>query len=60
MKVIECKDLTKTYLRKNVLNKLSFTIKENTITGLVGRNGAGKTTLLKNHLWINQRNVRRD
>src|SRR3954451_6808016 len=48
MKVIECKDLTKTYLRKNVLNKLSFTIKENTITGLVGRNGAGKTTLLKN------------
>ena len=47
MKVIECKDLTKTYLRKNVLNKLSFTIKENTITGLVGRNGAGKTTILK-------------
>ena len=47
MKVIECKDLTKTYLRRNVLNKLSFTIKENTITGLVGRNGAGKTTLLK-------------
>ena len=30
-----------------MLNKLSFTIKENTITGLVGRNGAGKTTLLK-------------
>ena len=47
MKVIECKDLTKTYLRRNVLNKLSFTIKENTITGLVGRNGAGKTTILK-------------
>lgn len=47
MKVIECKDITKTYLRRNVLNKLSFTIKENTITGLVGRNGAGKTTILK-------------
>lgn len=47
MKVIECTDLTKTYLRKKVLDHLSFSIEENTITGLVGRNGAGKTTLLK-------------
>lgn len=47
MKVIECSDLTKTYLRRNVLNKLSFSIAENKITGLIGRNGAGKTTLLK-------------
>lgn len=47
MKVIECTDITKTYLRKNVLNKLTFSIEENTITGLIGRNGAGKTTLLK-------------
>lgn len=45
--VVECKGLTKTYARKNVLNDLSFTIEENKITGLVGRNGAGKTTLLK-------------
>lgn len=47
MKVIECKDLTKTYFRRKVLNNLSFTIEENTITGLIGRNGVGKTTLLK-------------
>ncbi|WP_071395002.1 ATP-binding cassette domain-containing protein [Bacillus tuaregi] len=47
MKVIECTDLTKTYLRKSVLNQLSFSIEENTITGLIGRNGVGKTTLLK-------------
>ena len=47
MRVIECTDLTKTYVRKNVLNKLSFSIEENKITGLIGRNGAGKTTLLK-------------
>ena len=47
MKVIECRDLTKTYWRKPVLNNLSFTIEENTITGLIGRNGVGKTTLLK-------------
>ncbi|MEH7345047.1 ABC transporter ATP-binding protein [Bacillus sp. JJ1532] len=47
MKVIECKGLTKTYFRRKVLNNLSFTIEENTITGLIGRNGVGKTTLLK-------------
>ncbi|MFD2442464.1 ATP-binding cassette domain-containing protein [Bacillus sp. CGMCC 1.16607] len=47
MKVIECTNVTKAYLRKNVLNKLSFEIEENSITGLIGRNGAGKTTLLK-------------
>ncbi|MGE7768603.1 ATP-binding cassette domain-containing protein [Peribacillus sp. NPDC096540] len=47
MRVIECTDLTKTYLRKNVLDKLSFSIEENKITGLIGRNGVGKTTLLK-------------
>jgi ABC-2 type transport system ATP-binding protein len=47
MKVIECSELTKSYSRKKVLNDLTFSIEENTITGLIGRNGAGKTTLLK-------------
>jgi ABC-2 type transport system ATP-binding protein len=47
VKVIECTGLTKTYLRKPVLHNLTFSIEENTITGLIGRNGAGKTTLLK-------------
>lgn len=47
MKVIECTELTKMYLRKRALNHLTFSIKENTITGLIGRNGAGKTTLMK-------------
>ena len=47
MNVIECSNLTKAYGRYKLLDSLSFTIKENTITGLIGRNGAGKTTLLK-------------
>lgn len=47
MKIIDCKNLTKRYLRKPVIDDLSFEIEENTITGLIGRNGAGKTTLLK-------------
>ena len=47
MNVIECKGLTKQYGRIDALKDLSFSIRENTITGLVGPNGAGKTTLLK-------------
>lgn len=47
MNVIECKQMTKRYGQTTVLNNLTFSIGENTITGLIGRNGAGKTTLLK-------------
>ena len=47
MAVIQCKNLEKTYCKFHALKQLSFTIEENTITGLIGRNGAGKTTLLK-------------
>lgn len=47
MNVIETKKLTKTYGSLKALDDLSISIKENTITGLIGRNGAGKTTLLK-------------
>lgn len=47
MLIIEAKKITKDYGNIKALNDLSFTIEENTITGLIGRNGAGKTTLLK-------------
>lgn len=47
MNTIECRNLTKVYFRKKVLDNIHFTIEENKITGLIGRNGVGKTTLLK-------------
>lgn len=47
MTVIEAEGLTKSYRNVKALDKLTFTIEENSITGLIGRNGAGKTTLLK-------------
>ncbi len=47
MNVIECTNVTKSYRGKKALDQLSFSIAENTITGLIGRNGAGKTTLLR-------------
>ena len=47
MNAVECRGLSKRFGSTVALNDLSFSIKENTITGLVGPNGAGKTTLLK-------------
>lgn len=47
MNVVECSELTKLHGSTKALDDLTLTIKENTITGLIGRNGAGKTTLLK-------------
>ena len=47
MTVVECNQLTKVYRRQRALYNVTFSIEENTITGLIGRNGAGKTTLLK-------------
>ena len=47
MKVIQCNEVSKAYKGCHAVNNLSFTIEENSITGLIGRNGAGKTTLLK-------------
>lgn len=35
------------YGSRQVLNDISFTAKENTLTGLLGANGCGKTTLIK-------------
>lgn len=46
--MIECKNVTLRYEKKVVaLDNISFTLKENTICGVLGRNGAGKTSLLR-------------
>lgn len=45
--MIECKKLSKKYRSHSALSNLNCIIRENTITGVIGRNGAGKTTFMK-------------
>lgn len=45
--MIEIKNLSKRFGKKEVIKNLSLTIQENSIFGLVGINGAGKSTLLR-------------
>lgn len=46
MNTLSCKNLTKVYGKKTVLNNMNLTLEPHRIYGLIGRNGAGKTTLL--------------
>lgn len=45
--MIEVKNVTKKFGRKNVLNGVSFTAEKGKITCLIGINGVGKTTIMK-------------
>mgnify|MGYP003522611661 FL=1 len=47
MKVIELKDVKKSYGKNEILHGISLDIEEGSSHGLVGRNGCGKTTLIK-------------
>ena len=47
MKLVEIKNLSKTYGDKEVLNDINLSITGGKIIGLLGKNGAGKTTLIK-------------
>jgi ABC-2 type transport system ATP-binding protein len=47
LSIIECTEVSKVYGSFSAVDKLTCTIEENSITGLIGRNGAGKTTLLR-------------
>ena len=43
---LNCQSVTKTFQNQTAVDKVSFTLSEPMICGLLGRNGAGKTTLL--------------
>ncbi|RME77155.1 MAG: ATP-binding cassette domain-containing protein [Planctomycetota bacterium] len=45
--MLEIKEISKKYSPLTALERLSFTLGEGEILGLVGPNGAGKTTLLR-------------
>lgn len=45
--MLEVKNLVKRYKDKTVVNDVSFSIKNGTILGLLGRNGAGKSTIFR-------------
>ena len=47
MKLLEVKDISKSFEQKEVLKNISFNIEQGKIVGLLGKNGAGKTTLIK-------------
>jgi len=44
--ILELRDVSKTFGRLQVLNGLSFSLREAEVLGILGPNGAGKTTLL--------------
>ena len=45
--ILSCENLNKYFKKKQVLNNVSFELKEGEILGFIGPNGAGKTTTIK-------------
>ena len=45
--MIKCKNISKSYNGKDILNNISFSMNENEKIGIIGYNGVGKTTLLR-------------
>lgn len=47
MALLECRNLCKSFDKKEVLKDITFTVENGKIVGLLGKNGQGKTTLIK-------------
>ena len=47
MELVECKNLSKSFDKKQVLENINLIIPKGKIIGLLGKNGTGKTTLIK-------------
>ena len=47
MKVLEVKNINKSFNNKEILKDINFSISKGKIVGLLGKNGAGKTTIIK-------------
>ena len=45
--MLEIKNISKSFYRKEALNDVSFSVRKGEIFGLLGPNGAGKTTLIR-------------
>lgn len=45
--MLECRNLTKAYMRKLAVSNLNISLEEGKIYGLLGENGSGKTTWMK-------------
>ncbi|WP_278239290.1 metal ABC transporter ATP-binding protein [Jeotgalibacillus sp. ET6] len=55
MTALSVKNLSSAYQKKVVLDSLTFSIEEGTLTGVVGPNGAGKSTMIKAILGLQPR-----
>ena len=52
MSVLEVKNLTKKFGKRDILDQVSVTLEEGEVVGLVGPNGAGKSTFIKSILGL--------